>query len=538
MLHTQAAIAALTTAMIICNTAATSVNITAVNGAIPARHVADIYTDTGSVILVFSINETLITHQASELHTLLHRASAETPMIDDMTTRLLILQERLHDDLAFFHDTAARNGRSLATWLAGIFGLYNTIELSQLKTKEESTRQAVRTVTHHVEVLEDFATANKENMDNLARATQRGLTLVNNRVQLEILFEDICQPLRAISRVATAATQHRLHPAITDVIDVTKTWETMIDTLALHERIPALRHVQQIFQLQASFWTDGSTIHIAVEIPTRAAAATPMPLLHISARPIFIDGLVYDLQHGPTYLARDDNTGMSLSLTDDDISACDQVGTTYYCNTAFVSTTDATHGCLTALFLGETDTAKNACLLTVRPPRFEAWMVDQNTFLTITPNHTVLTITCNGSRTAYAPLLGMQLVWLPRDCQATTPQYQLHTTRHKTNHAVFTATIREDFLGIISSNNSLHGDVARAIRRPVTLTGLQAEVDRQLAAGEPTLNATTIIAIALTAAAVAGIAAIAFWLLARSPGKRPVTRGHQGRDNLRRHSIV
>jgi len=114
----------------------------------------------------------------------------------------------------------------------------------------------------------------------------------------------------------------------------------------------------------------------------------------------------------------------------------------------------------------------------------------------------------------------------------------LHTTRHKTNHAVFTATIREDFLGIISSNNSLHGDVARAIRRPVTLTGLQAEVDRQLAAGEPTLNATTIIAIALTAAAVAGIAAIAFWLLARSPGKRPVTRGHQGRDNLRRHSIV
>jgi hypothetical protein len=538
MLIAQAAVAALTTAMIIDTTTAGTINITAVNGAIPAKHVADIYTDTGSVILVFAINETLLTHQASELHTLLHRASADTPMINDMTTRLLILQRRLRSDLAFFHDATARRGRSLATWLAGIFGLYNSIELSQLKNKEESTRQAVRTVTHHVEVLEDYAKNTNENMDNLARATQKGLTLVNNRVQLEILFEDICQPLRAISRVATAATEHRLHPAITDIIDVSKTWATMTNTLALHGRIPALTHVQQLFQLQASFWTNGSTIHIAVEIPTRAAAATPLPLLHISARPIFIDGLVYDLQHGPTYLARDNNTGMSLSLTEEDISACNQVGRTYYCSTAFVSTTDAAHGCLTALFLGETDTAKNACLLTVRPPRFEAWTIDYNTFLTITPNHTVLTITCNGSRTAYAQLLGMQLVWLPRDCQATTPQFQLHTARHKTNKAVYTATIREDFLGIISPNNSLPGDVAKAIRRPVTLTGLQAEVDRQLAAGEPTLSAITILAIALAAMAVAGLAAIAFWLSVRAPRKRPVLQGHQGRNKLRRHSTT
>lgn len=526
-----------------CTTAASLTDyepqITTVNGAVPATHMADIYTDTGSVVLVFSLNQTIITHQAAELHTLLHRASAETPLIDDMTTRLLILQERLNSDLAYFHDNTARNARSLASWLAGIFGLYNTIELNQLSAKEESTRQAVRTITHHVEVLDAFANTTRANMENLARATQNGLNLVNNRLQLEVLFEDICQPLRAISRVATAATQHRLHPAITDVIDVTTVWDDMTNRLALHERITALTHVQQLFQLTASFWTNGSIIHIAVEIPTRAAAATSLPLFRISARPIYMNGLVYDLQHEPTHLVRDNKTGRSLALSADDIDACFHIGHTYYCSSAFVSTTDTAPGCLTALFLGELETAATACLLTVRPPRFEAWVIDDNTFLALSPNSTVLTTTCSGNKVNYAPLRGMQLIWLPRDCTATTPQFQLQPARHNKNKAVYMASIGEDFIGIIPANNtSLHSNVAGSISRPVTLTGLQAMVDRQLAAGEPTLSAGWIIAIALAAAAVAGIAAIAFWLLMRSPEKRPVNRGHQGRDKPRRHSTA
>jgi hypothetical protein len=47
-----------------------------------------------------------------------------------------------------------RKARTLAEWLGGLLGLYNTVKVKQIEHKEDSTRDALKTALVHLNAMD------------------------------------------------------------------------------------------------------------------------------------------------------------------------------------------------------------------------------------------------------------------------------------------------------------------------------------------------------------------------------------------------
>jgi hypothetical protein len=76
---------------------------------------------------------------------------------------------------------------------------------------------------HHVDALRDYAEATQDNLSKLAKRISEQTTLLWNRMEeisSKAAVNSALRPIRAISKIATTITAHRLDRAVMDLVNV------------------------------------------------------------------------------------------------------------------------------------------------------------------------------------------------------------------------------------------------------------------------------------------------------------------------------
>jgi hypothetical protein len=72
--------------------------------------------------------------------------------------------------------------------------------------------------------------------------------------------------VQAFIKVGDTAAEHRVDPALFNLVDMPAVWNKLQEELAKEGKKTAVRHYKNILQLHASFWADADTLHVAVVV--------------------------------------------------------------------------------------------------------------------------------------------------------------------------------------------------------------------------------------------------------------------------------
>jgi hypothetical protein len=109
------------------------------------------------------------------------RFSAPTVMVSDqgrefgneLVNRYDVLEENLvagnqelEDDMDFF-TTSERKERTFGEWIAGVLGLWNVVQIHEVKKMVEGTKKGLMIEVHHVDAIRDYAEATRDDLGRL-----------------------------------------------------------------------------------------------------------------------------------------------------------------------------------------------------------------------------------------------------------------------------------------------------------------------------------------------------------------------------------
>jgi hypothetical protein len=139
--------------------------------------------------------------------------------------------------------------------------------------------------------------------------------------------------VHAFIKVGNTAVEHRVDPAIFDLVDMPGVWDKLQDELGQEGKKTAVRHYQNILQLHASFWADTDTLHVTVVVPIMRTEATIFGAYKVRIPPVLAGNRLAYLQLDEEVLLVHRATG-TIAHTGN-MDECIKVDTTKYCNMAY-----------------------------------------------------------------------------------------------------------------------------------------------------------------------------------------------------------
>jgi hypothetical protein len=199
-----------------------------------------------------------------------YRQNRATPerrgLYDVLEENLVAGNQELEGDMDFF-TTSERKERTFGKWIAGVLGLWNVVQIHEVKKMVEGTKKGLM---HHVDALRDYAEATWDNLGRLAkRISQQTNFLWSKMEQIssKAAVNDALKPITAISKIATTITAHRLDRAVMDLVNVSNLFSEYAERLEEEGWYMELDGWQDIFHLEASYHTSAATLTVAVRIP-------------------------------------------------------------------------------------------------------------------------------------------------------------------------------------------------------------------------------------------------------------------------------
>jgi hypothetical protein len=224
------------------------------------------------------------------------------------------------------------------------------------------------------------------------RIVGRSLFRISKARQAKNSWHKVRKLVHAFIKVGNSAVEHRVDPAIFDLVDMPGVWDKLQDELGQEGKKMAVRHYQNIVQLHASFWSDADTLHVAVVVPGNEDVGNNFRGIQgQESTGIGGNRLAY-LQLDEEVLLVHWATGMIAHTGDMD--KCIEVDTTRYCNMAYVLEDKAEPSCQGAVWRSEWSEATQRCPIRMVRARATVWALEKGKFLVVLPNTTECTFTC------------------------------------------------------------------------------------------------------------------------------------------------
>jgi hypothetical protein len=137
-------------------------------------------------------------------------------LYDVLEENLVAGNQELEGDMTFFA-TAERKERTFGEWIAGVLGVWNVVQIHEVKKMVKSTKKELMIEVHHVDAIRDYAEATQDDLVKLAKRISEQTTFLWNRIEQissKAAVNDALRPIRAISKIATTITAHRLDRAV------------------------------------------------------------------------------------------------------------------------------------------------------------------------------------------------------------------------------------------------------------------------------------------------------------------------------------
>jgi hypothetical protein len=90
--------------------------------------------------------------------------------------------QELESNMTIFA-TAERKERTFGQWIAGVLGLWNVVEIHQVKKLVEGTKKGLMIDVHHVDALREYAEATQDDLSKLAKIISEQATFLWGRME-------------------------------------------------------------------------------------------------------------------------------------------------------------------------------------------------------------------------------------------------------------------------------------------------------------------------------------------------------------------
>jgi hypothetical protein len=140
--------------------------------------------------------------------------------------------------------------RTLAEWLGGLLGLYNTVKVRQIEHKEDSTREALKTALVHLKAMDLHDEEEEKSIGQVIDKLEdtRSLMFRGSRArQAKNSWHKVRELVQAFIKVGNTAVEHRVDPAIFDLVDMPGVWNKLQDELGQKGKKTAVK------------WTNGGS---------------------------------------------------------------------------------------------------------------------------------------------------------------------------------------------------------------------------------------------------------------------------------------
>jgi hypothetical protein len=203
--------------------------------------------------------------------------------------------------------------------------------------------------------------------DDLGKLTKRiseQTTFLWNRMEQissKAAVNNALRPIRAISKIATTMTVHRLDRAVMDLLDravmdlvnVQKVFSDYAERLEENGWYIELDGWQDVFHLEASYHASAETLTVAVRLPLLRRVSRGYDLYKPTFFPIMHGSQLYDIMTDDRIFAWEKATASYLNLDNEALNRCIQAGNKYFCNKAKVVMQRSPQTCLAAVWLQE-----------------------------------------------------------------------------------------------------------------------------------------------------------------------------------------
>jgi hypothetical protein len=136
----------------------TDYSIAASHGVAVYEHRYDAVLDASPSIIVIEMPFLRLRAEMGKLRTAMEKASSEydqeRELYAGLEEELKCFEAMLSSMVDLFTVKDERKERTLAEWLGGLLGLYNTVKVRQIETKEDSTREALKTALVHLNAMD------------------------------------------------------------------------------------------------------------------------------------------------------------------------------------------------------------------------------------------------------------------------------------------------------------------------------------------------------------------------------------------------
>jgi hypothetical protein len=420
-------------------------------------------------------------------------------LYDMLEENLVVGNQELESDMTFFA-TAERKERTFGKWIAGVLGLWNVVEIHQVKKMVKGTKKGLMIKVHHVNALREYAEATQDDLSKLAKRISEQATFLWGRMEeisSKAAVNDALRPIRAISKIATTITAHRLDRVVMDLVNVQKVFTDYAERLEEDGWYIELDGWQDVFHLEASYHASADTLTVAVRLPLLRRESRGYNLYKQIFFPIMHGSHLYDIRTDEKIFAWEKATVSYLNLDDEALNRCIQAGSKYFCNEAKVVMQGLPQTCLAAVWRQEWSGIKFMCHLWSRPAISLARKINSTHTVVTAPQDTEVRVQCPESPKLVREIRGQWWLAMSAGCKASTSSWEIV--------ARDMAAVKKETV-VVSVHTNVTAWTGEAfnftVNTPALLQSVTSSILQALRESESKLPVTMLVAIRVAATAV------------------------------------
>jgi hypothetical protein len=374
-------------------------SIVPLHGVAVFDHRFDAVLDASSTIIIIEMPFLRLRGEMGKLRKAMDKASVEY----DQERRLYAstMEELTRFDITqsstveLFTVQDERKARTLAEWLGGLLGLYNTIKVNQIEVKEDSTREALKTALVHLNTMDLHEKEEEKSIGEVIDKLEDTRSMIfrsSKARQAKYSWHKVRELVHAFIKVGNTPLEHRVDPAIFDLVDMPGVWDKLQDKLGQEGKKTAVRHYHNILQLHAGFWADADTLHVTVVVLVMRTEAIIFAAYEVRIPQVLAGNRLAYLQLDKEVLLVHRATG-TIAHTGN-MDECIEVDTTRYCNMAYVLEDKVERSCQGAVWRSKWSEATQRCPIRMVRARATVWALEKGEFWVVLPNTTECTFTC------------------------------------------------------------------------------------------------------------------------------------------------
>ena len=340
---------------------------------------------------------------------------------------MMLVGREISEDVDLFEEEARRKARDVISWFFGIFNWWSESELAARVDQVEANQEMIATT---VDAIQDAARENRRNIEGIVEEQVED----RRRWKVKEAWHFLKERLDDVGAVMMAALDHRVSPAIRNLVDVAGAWSEFQGKLRAQGKRSVVRNFLHLLNMKADVVYEGesNTLFLVVAIPVVEAGTEPMRRFRWRGGPLMVGEELVEIDEDRDTSLMVDKSGQTyMEKRQDQMEQCVSHGREMVCHGVSVIHTKPGSSCLFAVWSRDIEQSRVLCEFRKVPKRTRAWNLNSTAVVIYVPEKVEATVECMGNPRPPILLEGLEEINFGEDeCQVKLPGISVASGAH------------------------------------------------------------------------------------------------------------